>query len=44
MSKRRSTVIGDDDPGTPAEPHTAPPPEANHDDAPTQQFEAPPHH
>ncbi len=44
LSKRRSTVIGDDDPGTPAEPHTAPPPEASHDDAPTQQFESPPHH
>jgi K(+)-stimulated pyrophosphate-energized sodium pump len=37
VSKRRSTVIGEDDPGRPAPPPAAPAPEA--DPAPTQPFE-----
>ncbi len=48
VSKRRSAVIGEEDPGTPAEPPAAPPaadhdpaPAADEDVAPTQQFEAP---
>ncbi|QBR92606.1 sodium-translocating pyrophosphatase [Nocardioides euryhalodurans] len=41
VSKRRSTVIGEDDPGTPAPP--APPaPAADPEPAPTQQFEPTP--
>ncbi|QZY29384.1 sodium-translocating pyrophosphatase [Nocardioides coralli] len=39
VSKRRSTVIGDDDPGVPAQPHTPPAPESEGDPAPTQRFE-----